>query len=122
MARFTHHVFVCLNERPPGDPRGSCSERGGEAIFKALKLAVAQARLPDVRVNRAGCLDHCAHGPSVVVYPEAAWYRLASPADAQCVVRQHLAGGAPVQALLMDDTQPIAPSPSLATEPTGDHP
>ena len=27
-----------------------------------------------VRANKAGCLDQCEHGPTVVVYPEAVWY------------------------------------------------
>ena len=104
MPGFERHVFVCLNERPADDPRGCCSARGSEAVFKALKIATARAGLRHVRINRAGCMDHCPHGPAVVVYPEAAWYRLRTPADAERVVQQHLVGGAVAEDLLIGVT------------------
>src|SRR4051812_7961897 len=104
MTGFRHHVFVCINERPAADPRGCCSARGGEAVFRALKVAVAQAGLPGVRVNRAGCMDQCSKGPSVVVYPEGTWYRVASADEAREIVRSHLVEGRVVGPLLMDKT------------------
>ena len=27
-----------------------------------------------VRINKSGCLDECAHGPIVDVYPDGFWY------------------------------------------------
>ena len=77
MAGFKRHVFVCLNERPADHPRGCCLGRGGEEIFNHLKSGAAKAGLKDgVRINRAGCLDHCEYGPTVVVYPEGTWYHV----------------------------------------------
>ena len=29
-----------------------------------------------VRINRSGCLDRCASGPLLVIYPDAVWYTL----------------------------------------------
>jgi (2Fe-2S) ferredoxin len=43
-----------------------------------------------VRVNAAGCLDACAQGPSVVVYPQGIWYTLKTRDDALEVIEQHL--------------------------------
>jgi (2Fe-2S) ferredoxin len=28
-----------------------------------------------VQLNRAGCINVCEHGPVMVVYPEAVWYK-----------------------------------------------
>jgi (2Fe-2S) ferredoxin len=103
MAGYRRHVFVCLNERDPSDPRGCCKQRGSGEIFKTLKEGAARAGLSDVRVNRAGCLDHCELGPSVVIYPEAVWYHVPSVEDAQEILQEHVIGGKVVERLLMDN-------------------
>ena len=104
MAGFKRHVFVCLNERDPKDPKGCCIRRGSEEIYKALRIGVGRAGLNrDVRVNTAGCLDHCAHGPTVVVYPEAVWYRIPTVEDAREVLASHIIGGKVVERLLIDN-------------------
>jgi (2Fe-2S) ferredoxin len=103
MAGFDRHVFVCLNERDPADPKGCCKHHGSEEIFKVLKAGAAKARLKGVRINRAGCLDHCENGPTVVIYPEAVWYRLASVEQAQEVLQKHVIGGEVVEHLTIDN-------------------
>jgi (2Fe-2S) ferredoxin len=98
--RFRHHVFVCENRRDPSDPRGCCAERGGEAVREALKAELARRGLKGrVRANAAGCLDACAHGPTVVVYPEGVWYGGVTPADVPEIVERHLVDGEPVERL-----------------------
>src|SRR5437870_355462 len=78
--------------------------RGLEAVFKALKEGAAKAGLKDdVRINRAGCMEHCELGPSVVVYPEAVWYHVPSVEDAEEILREHIVGGKVVERLLMDN-------------------
>jgi (2Fe-2S) ferredoxin len=56
-----------------------------------------------VRANKAGCLDHCAQGPSVVVYPEGVWYTVASEADVTEIMERHVMRGEIVTRLLMPD-------------------
>ena len=102
MAGYRRHVFVCLNERDPSDPKGSCKHRGSEAVFKVLKEGTAKACLTDVRINRAGCMEHCAFGPTVVVYPEAVWYHVPTPEDAREVLTSHVIGGNVVDRLLIE--------------------
>ena len=69
----------------------------------ALKDGAKAAGLKGkVRVNRAGCLDHCEHGPVVVVYPEAVWYHVPTVEDAEEILRSHLVGGKPVDRLKID--------------------
>jgi (2Fe-2S) ferredoxin len=98
--RFRHHVFVCENVRPADDPRGSCGQKGSHAIREALKAEIARRGLKGlVRANASGCLDACAHGPTVVVYPEGIWYGGVTPADVPEIVERHLVGGEPVERL-----------------------
>ena len=104
MARFRRHVFVCENRRPADDPRGSCACKGSEAIRAALKAEIKRRGLKGaVRANAAGCLDACAHGPSMVVYPEGVWYGHVQVADVPEIVERHLVGGEPVERLLVPE-------------------
>ncbi|HTP29522.1 MAG TPA: (2Fe-2S) ferredoxin domain-containing protein [Anaeromyxobacteraceae bacterium] len=102
MGRFLHHVFVCENRRPIDDPRGSCGEKGSARIREVLKEELKRRGLSGtVRANAAGCLDACAHGPTVVVYPEGVWYGGVRPEDVPEIVERHLVGGEPVERLFM---------------------
>jgi (2Fe-2S) ferredoxin len=106
MSLYEKHIFVCENQRPDGDPRGCCASKGAAAFTSALKQMVKDAGLNrKVRVNKAGCLDQCAFGPVVVVYPEGVWYRGVGADDAKEVFEQHIVGGHPVERLLLKRTE-----------------
>lgn len=98
---FDAHVFVCCNRRPDGHRRGSCAERGSEALRDYMKVRVKEAGLATVRVNLAGCLDQCELGPVLVIYPEAVWYRPGSTADIDEIIAEHLVGGRVVRRLVV---------------------
>ena len=55
--------------------------------------------LGGVRVNKAGCLDRCAGGPVIVVYPEAVWYTYVDQQDIDEIVERHLTRGEVVERL-----------------------
>jgi (2Fe-2S) ferredoxin len=101
LASFKHHVFVCQNVRPEGAPRPSCTSDGKGELLPALQQSVKEAGFPagTVRINKAGCMDQCEHGPTVVVYPDAVWYGHVKPEDAAEIVREHLVAGRPVERL-----------------------
>jgi (2Fe-2S) ferredoxin len=102
VGRFRHHVFVCTNRRPPDDPRGSCGCKGSDALRDAFKGELKRRGLKGLaRANAAGCLDACAHGPTVVVYPEGVWYGGVTPEDVPEIVERHLVGGEVVARLLI---------------------
>lgn len=86
--------------RPADAPRPCCSSDGKSELHTRLNQLTKQAGLAGrVRINKAGCLDQCEHGPTVVVYPEAVWYGGVQPEDADEIVREHLVGGRPVERL-----------------------
>lgn len=88
MPKFDHHIFICLNTREPGHPRGSCNSDGKGELLKLFKEAVKKYGIDGkVRANKAGCLDQCEHGPNVVIYPDAIWYGGVKPEDVDEIVK-----------------------------------
>jgi (2Fe-2S) ferredoxin len=107
MPPFERHVFVCENERPDSDPKGCCSAKGSREIRARLKDAVRQAGLKGiVRINAAGCLDQCAHGVTLVVYPEAIWYGHVTLDDVDEIFESHILEGRPVERLRLAHMRP----------------
>lgn len=87
MGQYKYHVFVCTY--------GShCPADGAEEVHKLLKKGVSKAGLKGVvRVNNAGCLNQCGHGPMVVVYPDDVWYAHVDLHGAQKILDKHILGG-----------------------------
>ncbi len=94
MPTYQKHVFVCTHGPFcwfDGDPDG---------LLEALKKRAAAAGLKDdVRINRAGCLNACGHGPAVVVYPDCVWYGHVQESDADELFESHILAGEPLQRL-----------------------
>lgn len=104
MAAPERHVLVCLNTRPPGNPKGSCGEKGSEALFEELKAMVKARGLGDrIIVNRTNCLKHCSQGITVAVYPDNVWYARVERTDLEEICASHLEGGRPIERLFMPD-------------------
>jgi (2Fe-2S) ferredoxin len=104
MAKFTHHVFVCCNRRAPGNERGCCDPDGCEALRSALKAEVERKGLvPQVRVNKAGCLDQCELGPTVVIYPDQIWYGKVKIDDVPRIVEETIENGRVLTDLVIPD-------------------
>ena len=105
MAKFERHIFVCTNTREPGSARGCCNPEGKAELHKLLGQATNAAGLKAaVRVNKAGCLDQCEHGPTLVVYPEGIWYGGVQAEDVAEIVQSHLVEGRPVKRLMIQDS------------------
>ena len=98
------HVFVCINNRPPGNPKGSCGQKGSESLFDELKAMVKARGLGDhIMVNRANCLKHCSQGVTVAVHPDNVWYAQVTLSDLAEICDSHLERGGPVERLRMPD-------------------
>ncbi len=104
MPGFRHHIFVCENQREPGHPKGCCMDRGAKGLRDLFKAEIERHGLKGiVRANRAGCLDTCEYGPSVVVYPEGVWYWVGGAEDVKEIFEKHIVGGEVVERLLMPE-------------------
>ncbi|MEW6366215.1 MAG: (2Fe-2S) ferredoxin domain-containing protein [Acidobacteriota bacterium] len=100
MTKFERHVFICTNRRPDWDPKGSCAKSGSELVLAAFKEGLSRRALNNrIRANAAGCLDACADGPAVVVYPDGVWYGRVRPEDVEEIIEEHLVKGKPVERL-----------------------
>ncbi len=60
-----------------------------------------------VRAQKAGCLDICELGPSVVVYPDGVFYGKVQLADVQEIVDEHIVNNRPLERLKLDFPQNI---------------
>ena len=104
MPKFDAHIFVCCNQREPGYSRGCCDPEGNEALRSAFKDALLHRQLGrQVRANRAGCLDQCELGPTVVIYPQAIWYGGVKESDVPRIIDETILGGRILDDLLIDD-------------------
>ena len=97
-------MFVCVNERPPGNPKGCCKAKGAEQVRDELKKRLHEIGLKGVvRANNAGCLDQCENGVTVVVYPEQVWYGHVTVADVPELIDRHILRGEFVERLMLPD-------------------
>ena len=100
MPKPKKHVLVCVQGRPPGHPRGSCVQKGCNAVYQGF-LEAFQARnlWAEHALTNTGCLGPCASGPSVLVYPEGVMYVGVAPEDIGAIIDEHLIGDKPVERL-----------------------
>ncbi len=102
MFKYTHHIFICVNQRPAGHPKGDCSSKQSRAVFQKFQEETEKRQLWDrVAVSGTTCLGPCATGPSVVIYPEGIWYGKVGVQDVEEIMDQHVVGGKPVERLLL---------------------
>ncbi len=100
MSYYRRHVFFCVNRREDGS--ACCAHHGAQALrdyAKARVQALGLAGPGGVRVNQAGCLDRCAQGPCLVIYPEGTWYTYVDQEDIDEIIERHLLGGEVVERL-----------------------
>jgi (2Fe-2S) ferredoxin len=106
MPKFTHHIFICCNQRPPGSPRGCCNPDGSDLLRNQFKEEVKKRGLhPLVRANYAGCLDQCERGPTVVIYPQGIWYGGVKPEDVSRILDETILRGRVLEDLVIPDDQ-----------------
>lgn len=79
------YVWVCTKRRPDGTLKGSCAERGAEALLKELKVAAGKAGV-DARVTSSGCFDLCWVGPTIAVMPEMTFLGDVTSAEIPAIV------------------------------------
>lgn len=99
MPYYRYHVFFCTNRREEG---ACCATFHAQDMRDYTKQKVKQLGLAGkggVRINTAGCMDRCAEGPVLVVYPEAVWYTYVDKDDIDEIISEHLQHGRVVERL-----------------------
>lgn len=123
MPQRKRYLFVCVNRRPDGTPKGSCAQRGAVEIHAALKDALKDRGLAktEVRACTSSCLDVCWAGPVIAVEPDGYFYGRVTMEDVPELV-ESLANGTRVERLLLpsndfDEKTAGPPLPALRTKP-----
>ena len=91
MSRFKKHLFFCINERDNDNPKGSCARGGSVKLLNYAKIRSHEMGLKGIiRINKAGCLDACAYGPTLVIYPDDTWYAPRTKEDIEEILQEHI--------------------------------
>jgi (2Fe-2S) ferredoxin len=98
--KYRKHVFICVNQKAEG--KQCCGENRGMALVQAFKESLKSKGLQlEIRAQRTGCLDACAFGPALVVYPEGTYYGHVQLSDVEEIIQNHLINNQPVERLVL---------------------
>jgi (2Fe-2S) ferredoxin len=101
---YKYHVFFCTNQRENGAQSCQVYNALASRAYAKDKVKAAGLAVPGgVRINSAGCLNRCAKGPVMVVYPEGTWYTYVDNEDIDEIVERHLINGEVVKRLQILD-------------------
>ena len=104
-------MFICINQRPPGHPKGCCADKGSQEVRDLLKSELHKRGLSSrVRANNAGCLDACEFGVSMVIYPDGIWYGHVTTADVPEIIEKTIINGEVIERLLNGDPRYAPPA------------
>ncbi len=103
MSQRKRYLFVCVNRRPDGTPKGSCAARGAEGLHAMLKEMLKARGLveTEVRACTSSCLDTCWAGPTIAVEPDNFFYGRVKESDLGEIV-DGLMSGKRVERLVLE--------------------
>jgi (2Fe-2S) ferredoxin len=110
MAQRKRYLFVCVNRRPDGAPKGSCAARGSVELHEKLKAMLKQRGLAELeaRACTASCLDTCWAGPVIAVEPDNYFYGRVTEGDLEEIVNA-LASDQRVERLVLSPSDFVEP-------------
>jgi (2Fe-2S) ferredoxin len=90
--KYDKHIFVCTNQKAEG--KKCCGEAFGMELVNRLRARIKEENLSiNIRAQRAGCLDVCAFGPAMVIYPEGVFYGALTLEHVDQIFEEHIKGG-----------------------------
>jgi (2Fe-2S) ferredoxin len=112
------YLFVCINRRPDGHPKGSCAEKGSEEVVVKLKEALAMRGVAKdvVRACSSSCLDMCETGITVLQEPEHVTYGRVTLEDVDAIA-DAAARGEVVERLVVHPAERCAAARGNDAEP-----
>lgn len=103
---YNKHIFICTNQRAEGAHRKSCGESHGMEIVDAFKKKIKELDLPiKLRAQKAGCLDICDFGQTVVIYPEGVFYVGVELDDVNEIIHEHIINDRVVERLKLENVR-----------------
>lgn len=103
---YDKHIFICVNQRAAGAARKSCGEAHGMEIVDAFKKKLKERELPiKLRAQKAGCLDICDYGQTLVVYPEGVFYVGVTVNDVDEIIEEHIVNNRVVERLKLKNVK-----------------
>jgi len=103
---YDKHIFICVNQRAAGAARKSCGEAHGMEIVDAFKKKLKERDLPiKLRAQKAGCLDICDFGQTLVVYPEGVFYVGVTVNDVDEIIEEHIVNNRVVERLKLENVK-----------------
>ena len=100
--KYEKHIFICTNDKPA--PKKCCGSDRGMELVNLFKDKIKENGLnKTMRAQKTGCLDVCAFGPGMVVYPEGVFYGGVTPADVDEIFESHLLNNRPVERLILPE-------------------
>lgn len=104
MPKPKYHIILCTTTRPPGNPRGSCGEKGSRDLLPIFFEEMEKRNLfGQILVTESTCMGPCPIGPAMVIYPDGVWYKGVQPSDVGEIFDTHIARGEPVARLVIPD-------------------
>ena len=97
---YQYHLFFCTNQREGG--KACCASKGAQDMREYAKNRIKALKLSGpgkCRINNAGCMDRCAEGPVIAIYPEGTWYTYVDQQDIDEIIDEHLVHGRVVDRL-----------------------
>jgi (2Fe-2S) ferredoxin len=110
MSHRKRYLFVCVNRRPDGTPKGSCAARGAVDLHDKLKGMLKKRGLAELeaRACTSSCLDTCWVGPVIAVEPDNFFYGRVTEADLEEIVAG-FESGQRVERLVLQPSDYIEP-------------
>lgn len=110
MAKRKSYLFVCVNKRPDGTPKGSCAARGSVELHALLKEKLKARGLAELEARpcSCSCLDACWVGPVIAVEPGDYFYGRVQLSDVDEIV-DSIEQGTRVDRLLLKDVDFVEP-------------
>ncbi|MBN8695013.1 MAG: (2Fe-2S) ferredoxin domain-containing protein [Bacteroidetes bacterium] len=103
---YDKHIFICVNQRAVGAARKSCGEAHGMEIVDAFKKKLKERELLiKLRAQKAGCLDICDYGQTLVVYPEGVFYVGVTLNDVDEIIDEHIVNNRVVERLRLENVK-----------------
>jgi|TARA_B100000315_G_scaffold238122_1_gene255584 (2Fe-2S) ferredoxin len=86
---YKRQIYMCINNRLGKSV--SCGDGASEEIVEEIRKVAKERNLKgQLCVAKSGCMDLCAFGPNLIIWPEGIWYMKVTREDIPAIVDTYL--------------------------------